>query len=314
LKQNKEIPVLTPGMFVQEHFNKEYFAENNINLNLFTPKESSCYFVIGNIVDGMKMINFPKESHKITYYEVIFLTQGYCVVNENLIELNQCASQIRFSPPGKIVSVNKISDDVEGFYCLFDDEFINHFAGETNFLKSLSFFDLDAIPILTLSNEQITFFKTLLQRINNLYQDDYVQNKAVICSYFTSLLKECSLNYNKLIAEESKLSSAERISQGFIRLVNKYYLTKRDRTEYAQMLHITPKHLTKCVKQSTNQTPTDFIFQMLMLEAKVLLKETNLSIAEIAFSLSFDDDAYFNRFFKNISGMTPNNYRKSVKA
>ncbi|NJO87923.1 MAG: AraC family transcriptional regulator [Chloroflexia bacterium] len=79
------------------------------------------------------------------------------------------------------------------------------------------------------------------------------------------------------------------------------------------MLHITPKHLTKCVKQSTNQTPTDFIFQMLMLEAKVLLKETNLTISEIAFSLSFDDDAYFNRFFKNIAGITPNNYRKSVK-
>ena len=313
MNQKRKIPVVTPEMFVQDYFNKEYLAETNINLNSFRPKDSSCYFFIRSIEEGLKLINFPKESVKNSYYEVIFLTRGYCVVNENMIEINQCASQIRFSPPGKIVSVAKISDDVEGFFCLFDDEFISRYAGETNLLKSVSFFELDAIPVLTLNEEQVTFYKTLLQRINNLYHNDFEQNKAIICSYFVSLLKECSLNYKKVIAEESKLSSAERISQSFIRLVNKYYLTKRDLTEYAQMLHITPKHLTKCVKQSTNKTPTDFIFQMLILEAKVLLKETDLTISEIAFSLSFDDDAYFNRFFKNIEGVTPNNYRKSVK-
>jgi len=300
-------------MFVKEHFNKEYVAENNINLNSFTPRDSSCYFFIRAIEDGMKLINFPKDSVKNSYYEVIFLTQGDSVVNENLIEINQCAGQIRFCPPGKIVSVKKISDDVEGVYCLFDDEFINRYAGETNLLKSFSFFDLDAISVLTLSNDQITFFKTILIHINNLYQKDYELNKSIICSYFVSLFKECSLNYSKVMSEESKLSSAERISQSFVRLVNKYYLTKRDLSEYAHMLNITPKHLAKCVKQTTNQTPTDFIFQMLILEAKVLLKETDLTISEIAFSLSFDDDAYFNRFFKNITGMTPNNYRKSVK-
>ncbi|NJK97072.1 MAG: hypothetical protein HC905_21030 [Bacteroidales bacterium] len=165
---------------MQKHFNKEYIADNNINLNLFTPKESTCYFVIRAIEDGLKMINFPKDSVKITYTKFCFLTQGYSVVNENLIEINQCAPQIRFSPPGKIVSVTKISDDVEGFYCLFDHEFISRYAGEINLLKSLSFFELDAIPVLTLSIEQITFFKTLLQRINYLYNNDYEQNKAII--------------------------------------------------------------------------------------------------------------------------------------
>jgi len=87
MKQKNKIPVLTPEMFVQEHFNKEYLADNNINLNIYTPKESTCYFVIGAIKDGMKMINFPKESHKTTYYELIFLTKGHSVVNENLIEI-----------------------------------------------------------------------------------------------------------------------------------------------------------------------------------------------------------------------------------
>jgi AraC family transcriptional regulator, transcriptional activator of pobA len=53
----------------------------------------------------------------------------------------------------------------------------------------------------------------------------------------------------------------------------------------------------------------DFIQKMLVLEAKVLLKETSQSVAEIAYQLSFEDAAYFNRFFKQHTGVAPASFR-----
>ena len=81
--------------------------------------------------------------------------------------------------------------------------------------------------------------------------------------------------------------------------------------EYAELLNITPKHLTRSIKQSTGNTPMDFIQKMLILEAKVLLKETNHSVSEIAYQLSFEDTAYFNRFFKQHTGIAPASFRKN---
>lgn len=55
----------------------------------------------------------------------------------------------------------------------------------------------------------------------------------------------------------------------------------------------------------------NFIQKMLVLEAKVLLKETTQSVAEIAYQLSFEDAAYFNRFFKQNAGVTPISFRNN---
>jgi AraC-like DNA-binding protein len=93
-------------------------------------------------------------------------------------------------------------------------------------------------------------------------------------------------------------------------MINEYYLSKRSLTDYAQLLNITPKHLTKSVKKATGKTPSELITDKLVLEAKVLLKNTSLSVSEIAYQLNFEDPTYFNRFFKKQTSQTPSLFRK----
>lgn len=309
--RNNNIPVLNPQLFVKDYFDHALMKEDGFNVSSITTKEQSCFFLISPIEAGTKYISFPKESIKISFYEFIFVTDGYCVVTDNLNELTQNKSQIRFVAPGKITSVKELSSDIQGFYCLFDQAFIDTYSGVSNLLSSLAFFDLDGVPVIRLSDQQAEFFALILRKIYQDFTNNYRNLKPIICQYLLAIFKECNFYYEKISQENSQLTSADRIAQEFMRLVNKYYLSKRKLVEYAELLNITPKHLTRSIKQSTGNTPMDFIQKMLILEAKVLLRETNHSVSEIAYQLSFEDTAYFNRFFKQHTGIAPASFRKN---
>ncbi|HEX8548431.1 MAG TPA: helix-turn-helix domain-containing protein, partial [Cytophagaceae bacterium] len=279
--------------------------EDEFNVNAIIPKEQTCFFVISPIESATKYIKFPKENFKLNYYEFIFLTEGYCVCTDNLNVLKQTESQIRFVAPGKITSIQEISSNVKGYYCMFDMAFIETYSGYSNFLTSLPFFDLDAIPIISLTDSQAQFYSIAFSKIHQDFSSSFNDRRTSICYYLAAILKECSLFYEKILQNNNKLTSADRIAQDFLRLVNKHYLVKRQLVDYAELLNVTSKHLTKSVKKSTGEPPMNFIYKMLILEAKVLLRDTTQSVAEIAYQLSFEDAAYFNRFFKKHSGLTP---------
>jgi AraC family transcriptional regulator, transcriptional activator of pobA len=307
--RNNNIPILNPQLFLKDYFDHALMKEDGFNVHSITPKEQSCFFVISALEAGTKYINFPKESIKTTYYELIFVTEGYCLVTDNLNELTQNKLQIRFSAPGKITSVKELSPELKGFYCLFDKSFIDIHSGLSNLLNTFPFFDLDAIPIINLSERQADFFSIVFNKINQDFSQSSDTYNLTICSYLISILRECSLLYEKILQENKKLTSADRIAQDFLRLMNKYYLSKRTLTEYAELLNITTNHLTKSVKNATGETPMNFIHKMLVLEAQILLKDTTQSVAEIAYQLNFEDAAYFNRFFKQHTGTTPTTFR-----
>jgi AraC-like DNA-binding protein len=77
------------------------------------------------------------------------------------------------------------------------------------------------------------------------------------------------------------------------------------------MLSVSPNHLNRVIKDNTGQTASEIIKDMLLLEAKSLLKYTDSSIAEIAYQLDFSDPASFNRFFRKITAETPLAYRSA---
>lgn len=310
MKKKNSIPVVNPQLFAKDYFDHALMKEDGFNISSITPKEQSCFFAIAIIEAGAKYIRFPKESIKINCYEFVFLTEGYCVCTDNLNELTQTQSQIRFAAPGKITSVKELSANAKGYYCFFDKLFIDTYTGNTNLLHSFSFFDLDAIPIISLTENQTQFFSLVLSKIQQDFSASFDTQKPSICQYLVAVLRECSLFYEKVVQNNSRLISADRIAQEYLRLVNKYYLTKRQLAEYAELLNVTSNHLTKSVKNATGEPPMNFIYKMLILEAKVLLRDTTQSVAEIAYQLSFEDAAYFNRFFKQHTGATPASFRK----
>jgi hypothetical protein len=78
---NNNIPILNPQLFVKDYFDHDLMKEDGFNVNAIVPKEQNCFFAISPIEAGNKYINFPKESIKTTYFEFVFLTEGYCIID-----------------------------------------------------------------------------------------------------------------------------------------------------------------------------------------------------------------------------------------
>ncbi len=98
----------------------------------------------------------------------------------------------------------------------------------------------------------------------------------------------------------------------FQKLVSRHFLLKRKVTDYASLLAVSANHLNRTVKEVTGKTASESIAEMLVQEAKAVLKHAEASVSEIAYQLNFSEPAAFNRFFKKMTGETPMLYRKNA--
>lgn len=108
-------------------------------------------------------------------------------------------------------------------------------------------------------------------------------------------------------------NSQNNIVRQFKTLTDEHYLTTTHVSEYADMLYITPGYLNEIIKSATGRTPKQIIDERRVVEAKRMLFWGEFSVKEIASRLNFEDDSYFNRFFKKHTGQTPAFFQKNTR-
>ena len=106
-------------------------------------------------------------------------------------------------------------------------------------------------------------------------------------------------------------SHSEQILQQFLDLVAEHGATERNVAFYAERLLVTPNHLSSVIRQQSGQTVMQWLNERTLLQAKVLLKHSDLSSSDIAFRLGFTEATLFSRFFRRETGMTPKEYREN---
>ena len=111
--------------------------------------------------------------------------------------------------------------------------------------------------------------------------------------------------------EQLSTGRSRMLFEQFIRLVADYHMQYRNVGFYADKLCLTPKYLSRLIKNATGKSAPEWIDAYVILEAKNLLKYSNNTIKEIVYKLNFPNQSVFYKFFKVRTGMTPSEYRKS---
>ena len=115
---------------------------------------------------------------------------------------------------------------------------------------------------------------------------------------------------------EAKQTTAKEeepfILQNLQNAIEMHYKTKHSASDYADLLAITPKALTRLTKTHFNKTLSDLIAERIIIEAKRELYLTNKTVKEIAYDLGYNDEYYFSRFFKKNAEVSPQYYRETV--
>ena len=109
--------------------------------------------------------------------------------------------------------------------------------------------------------------------------------------------------------DDVKSYRVRELFNSFMMLLEKNYKQSRDVNYYADQMHISSKYLTNIVRQVTGHTPKSIIDQYIILQLKMQLKRTNMSVKEIAFEYHFTDVSFFCRYFKKHTGQTPQQVR-----
>jgi AraC family transcriptional activator of pobA len=128
-----------------------------------------------------------------------------------------------------------------------------------------------------------------------------------------TLLYEVASIYEKQhIIIKGKQSRKQELNILFQDLVFRHYKEHRNVQYYADALFVSPKHLTESIKDVTGRTAGEWIDDAVVLEAKVLLRNHDLSVAQIADSIHFPDQSSFGKYFKKQTGFSPSDYRMEI--
>ncbi|MDE6443914.1 MAG: helix-turn-helix domain-containing protein [Muribaculaceae bacterium] len=134
--------------------------------------------------------------------------------------------------------------------------------------------------------------------------------QKVLCILQAALYEMMDIEQRNHKDDDNARSRKEEIMARFILAVSEDFREQRLVSYYAKKLFITPKHLSSVVKEISGRTAGDWIENYVVMEAKVLLKTTDLTIQEIALKLNFANQSFFGKYFKHHTGCSPTSYRK----
>tara|TARA_R110002049_G_scaffold252369_1_gene427635 strand:+ start:527 stop:1366 length:840 start_codon:yes stop_codon:yes gene_type:complete len=142
--------------------------------------------------------------------------------------------------------------------------------------------------------------------------EEFQQNETAQYDMLQTYLKQFIINSVRVKQENHtiKEDTETRLFKDFSLLVEQNFKTLHSVTDYANRLGISPKSITKHFQKLGSKTPSQFIKNRILLEAKRLLIYTDKTVKEIAFELGFNDPAYFTRFFTKTILKSPLQFKK----
>jgi AraC-like DNA-binding protein len=262
----------------------------------------------------MKTVNPKQSAFRHEFYCIALRHEG----SNREVMGRFLGANLFFNSPYQIVTWD-ILPDWKGFYIIFDREFIGMNPAWQNFIIDYPFFRLDKTIAFDLPEKSAEFANDLFENIFDEYHSDNEDKFQFIQSYTQLLLlitkrHFLQINIDEEDSKENRTADVLLISrfQSLLEVAFTHEYAEseiRHPTFYAEKLNVHPNHLNAVVKRITGNTATHLIQNQILIYAKSLLLQTDLSIKEIAYRLQFSEPTHFNAFFKKFTHQTPQQFR-----
>ncbi len=245
-----------------------------------------------------------------------FILIGLCTQGEVMYQLD---TQKQVITPGDILIVSdrhvvdsyQHSSDMKGLCMMMSVSFFREIIKNVSDVSSLFLFSRQH-PVMSLEPKEIETFKEYFQAIKQKIGDQENHfRKDLIKTLLLAMFYDLSNIIYRVQNDDTPKKRAEIIFTKFIQLVEKNFKTERRVGWYAQKLNITTKYLSETVKIASRQTPNEWIDDYVIMELRVLLKNSTKNIKEITGELNFPNQSFLGKYFKEHVGMSPSQYRKS---
>ena len=251
---------------------------------------------------------FVMEPHAHDFYLLMLFTKGSGKHRIDFTEYTVKRGSVFFMSPSE-THAWELSKDANGYVLFFNPAFYLMDVLPRK-IKHLPFFNPDnKMNMGQLKEIDIAPIEKIIACMDSESREASVFQKNIIRSYLDILLyKLANLLYTKKTAaqEPSNIPS-------LLALIEEEYMAHHPISFYTERLQVNAQKLNALCKLQLNKTVNELLQDRLMTEAKRLLAYSTLTISEIAYELNFSDNSYFNRFFKRLEGLTPEQFRIQVK-
>jgi AraC family transcriptional regulator, transcriptional activator of pobA len=303
-------------------FYKKIFGDSDNKLDYFLESKSTNDLGHFNVFDMVKFYFSGNKKSEMTYnrrlYYKISLIKG-----KNLVEYADKTVMIEkqgilFATPKIPYRYTPQNKKQSGFFCVFTKEFLSK-SKIGLLIDDLPIYQHNSDFVYQLNDGQYLEMETIFKKMDAELSSDYAFKYDLLRNYVLELIH----TGQKLKPMETNIVStnaASRISSLFIELLERQFPIESDAQviqlkaplDFAKTLGIHINHLNKVLKEATGRNTTEIINGRITEEAKILLKQTQWNISEIAYSLGFDEVAHFSNFFKKHTSMSPLKYRNGL--
>lgn len=284
--------------------------EQHNNFTLVNPKSGNLAF---------KLYTFNKHNpfdhlQRLNYYTLVWIKKGKGRLKADFsaysfAENNLCC----FSPyqPFMLIPEEAISGVVINFH---PDFFCIHKHQKEVACNGVLFNNIYSPTTLQINEQAALDFDDLIEKLKTELEEPALAHYELLISYLKIFLITASrIKTAQTETQQIKPEHDEPfVLQNLKNFIETHYRAKHTARDYADLLAITPKALTKLTKTHFNKTLTDLIAERIVIEAKRELYLTNKTVKEIAHELGYNDEYYFSRFFKKNTDVSPQLYRETV--
>lgn len=268
-------------------------------------------FRIEEHVEGMIKEMGP---HRKQFFQVTFGRGHNMKININDDCYNPINSTLSFSTPyhTKSWKVYHLQSDAVCYMVLFHPKLLQANYKWVDPFKQYSFFNINTSPTISLPKPLELEIEQLMATILKEYKQlESNSSLSILSAYLSIILEKTNSCFHQPNANIIFKNRSEEIAFQFENLLKNEINHQRHLSDYAQMLNISSTYLSEAVKKATGKSAKSVATEAMILQAKTLLTQKDDTISNIADTLGFSDNSNFVKFFKQHSGQTPNQYRKS---
>ena len=266
--------------------------------------------IAANSASEMEIFRFPSRLNALI---IGVGTEGETSLTSNLQEFRLKKDSLFIFSPKHILQVQS-NNRFKAHLIVIAPDFLKRINIDTKRMMPL-FLQFSSLPCMELTHAESQSLRSFISMVEQELKGSETDfSSEIIGGLIAATIYKVGDILTHYLTEHPEVDSpihnrAEEYFRQFTELLGEHYKHERSVGFYARQLCITPKYLTTLIKRISGKSVSEWIDNYVILEAKTLLKYSNMSVQEIAYYLNFPNQSFFGSYFKRNAGMSPSQYK-----
>ena len=266
--------------------------------------------IAANSASEMAIFRFPSRLNALI---IGVGTEGETSLTSNLQEFRLKKDSLFIFSPKHILQVQS-NNRFKAHLIVIAPDFLKRINIDTKRMMPL-FLQFGSLPCMELTHAESQSLRSFISMVEQELKGSETDfSSEIIGGLIAATIYKVGDILTHYLTEHPEVDSpihnrAEEYFRQFTELLGEHYKHERSVGFYARQLCITPKYLTTLIKRISGKSVSEWIDNYVILEAKTLLKYSNMSVQEIAYYLNFPNQSFFGKYFKRNAGMSPSQYK-----